>query len=398
VQVLRLGYRPRVLELGGTPPGPPGGVVVLDVVLASLPTMLQGVRTTGSATPNTTCAPRGDRAGALALLDQSRAGLLSMVVAREANPARVTRIAFTRTMDPTGTRALDQRVRVDSAADQTVSFNAVRTGSEFVREGFRVISDGEQTLFAPDADVLLDDSFARGYCFRLAPSNASRPAEAGLAFTVADGRRGRVDIDGTLWVDTVRRALVNIEFRYRGLEEQAERLGAGGQISFVETPAGVTMIDRWWLRLVGGATAQEGAPQRMFTVTESGGELARAVWPDGSSWAAPLGTLQLTLVRADGTIAAGVGVGLRETPYRAISNSDGRVTFPELVPGPYHVFVVDPILAPLGIVLPVPMRYEARRATTRVQKVVIPTAETFMMEACGGVPRTRRSVCSSRAR
>ena len=403
VRVVRLGYRPRVLAL----PQPVAGVVQLDIVLASLPTMLQGLRVTADASggapdaivPDARCARRADREPALALLDQARAGLLSMVVAREANPARVTRLGFTRTMDPTGTRILHQRVRVDSATDQTVSFDAVRTAEEFVRDGFRAISGDEQTLYAPDADILLDDAFARGYCFHLAAPDAARGNEAGLAFSPASRQLGRVDIEGALWIDTVARALVNIEFRYRGVEEQAERLGAGGYIGFRDVPGGVTMIDRWSLRLVGGSPPP--APRRTerapspapaaFTVSEIGGELSRAEWRDGSSWVAPLGTLQLTLGRPGGAIAPGVGVGLEGTSYRAISDPAGRATFTGLVPGPYRVVVVDPVLAPLGVVLPTPVVFTARRATTQVLKMEIPTAEGFLGEACGISVRSRRS-------
>jgi hypothetical protein len=405
VRVIRLGYRPHSIEL----PQPASGSQGLDVVLAALPTMLQGVRVSADGraapggpevvVPDARCEPRADREQALALLDQARAGLLSLVVAREANPARVTRVGVSRTLDATGTRILRQQVRPDSAADQTVSFTAVRSAAEFVRDGFRRIAGGQQTLFAPDADILLDDAFARGYCFHLAAPDVARPSEAGLAFSPASRRRGRVDIEGALWIDTVARALVNIAFHYRGVEEQAERMGAGGYIRFRDVPGGVTMIDRWWLRLVGGPAGppqpeyerRAFSAQRTFEVSEIGGELARAEWRDGTSWSAPLGTLQLTLARANGTIAAGVGVALAGTGYRAISDPAGRVTFAGLVPGPYQVVVVDPLLVPIGVTLPTPLLFEARRATTDVRKLVVPTAESFLAESCGNSTRSRRS-------
>jgi hypothetical protein len=406
VRVIRLGYRPRNLDV----PQPVSGSasVQLDVVLAALPTMLQELRImadgpVGSApanvVPDARCAPRADREQALALLDQARAGLLALVVAREANPARVTRVGFDRAMDVTGTRIVRQRVRVDSAADQTVSFNAVRSAREFVRDGFRTTSGENQTLYAPDADILLDDAFARGYCFHLASPDSARRNEAGLAFAPANRRRGRVDIEGALWIDTAARALVNIEFHYRGVGEQAELLGAGGYIGFRDVPGGVTMIDRWWLRLVGGAAGppepewerRAFSQQRMFDVSEIGGELVRADWRDGTKWEAPLGTLQITMARLDGSVAAGVGAALDGTDYRAISDAAGRVTFAHLVPGPYQVVVVDPLLVPLGVVLPTPVVFAARRATTNVLRLVVPTVESFLAEACGVSTRGRRS-------
>ncbi|MEO7520190.1 MAG: carboxypeptidase regulatory-like domain-containing protein, partial [Gemmatimonas sp.] len=347
-------------------------------------------------TANTRCSPRADRADALALLTQARAGLLTLVVAREANPARVTRLAFTRTMDATGTRIVRQRVRIDSAANQAVSFNAARTAGDFVRDGFRVRAGGQQTLYGPDADILLDDAFARGYCFHLAKADTARRNQIGLGFAPAGSRRGRVDIDGALWIDTVSRALIDIQFRYRGVEQLAEDLGAGGSITFRDVPNGVTMIDRWLLRVVGGADSSPAAAPgvvalQAIVVSEIGGELASASWGDSTSWTSPLGTLQLGLMHPDGSPAAGIGVGLQDTDYRAISDSAGRVILPELLPGPYKVFVVDPLLVPIGVVLPTPVEFNARRATTDILNFTVPTALTFVADVCGTPQRASGS-------
>ena len=43
-----------------------------------------------------------------------------------------------------------------------------------MRRGFRADSGGEHVYFAPDADVLLDDAFASGYCFHIAYCNLNR--------------------------------------------------------------------------------------------------------------------------------------------------------------------------------------------------------------------------------
>jgi hypothetical protein len=380
VQVLRIGFRPRTLDL----PSRVNGSVQLDVALATLPTLLQGLRVTANAR----CSPRSDRADALALLDQARAGLLTLVVAREANPARMTRLAFTRTLDLTGTRTVQQRVRIDSAVDQSVSFQAVRTAREFVQDGFRLKAGGQQTVYAPDADILLDDDFARGYCFQIAKPADNRPNQIGLAFVPASRRKGRVDIDGALWIDTLSRALVDIEFRHRGVEPQAEDLGAGGYIGFRDMPNGVTLIDRWWLRAISSTDTlpdwkSRTAVQQPYEINEIGGELARARWNDGTSWVSPLGTLQLGLALPAGGRAAGVGVGLENTDYRAISDSTGHATFVDLIPGPYKIFVVDPVLAPIGVVLPTGVTYEAKRATTDVVSLSVPTAQSFLSELCG---------------
>ena len=152
-------------------------------------------------------------------------------------------------------------------------------------------SAGLHTFLGPDADVLLEDGFATGYCFHLAKADAAHRDQVGLAFAPANPHRGRVDIVGSLWIDTVARALRTIEFRYVGFDNDVvEGFSPGGRVSFKEIPNGVVLIDRWWLRIVGAADttvrdAKNGTTlHRGFVVREVGGELARATWPDGDTW------------------------------------------------------------------------------------------------------------------
>jgi hypothetical protein len=67
---------------------------------------------------------------------------------------------------------------------------------------------------APDADVLLDENFPRGYCFALAPRERDRATQVGLAFAPMQRNRRITSVDGTLWIDTAARRLVDLEYRY----------------------------------------------------------------------------------------------------------------------------------------------------------------------------------------
>ena len=159
-------------------------------------------------------------------------------------------------------------------------------------------------FLAPDADVLLGEQFATGYCFSLAKAQPNRRSQLGIAFEASNSKRDRVDIEGTLWLDTLRRALVDLEFQYVNLGRKVELLRPGGHVAFREMPNGAVLVDQWMLRLIGNTadTVVMGRPNnkpteyRVLTkdyVTESGGELANARWRDGRTWHASLGRLQV---------------------------------------------------------------------------------------------------------
>ena len=389
VRVVRIGFRPKEMPI----PTAVGDATQLNVVMGALPTLLEPVRVSAGAR----CPRRPDEATTFALLEQVRAGLLAIVVAREANPAALVRLTFERTMDGSGDRIASQTVRIDSAARTTTSFNAAHTATDFIQRGFMADSAKQQIFYAPDADVLLDQGFAAGYCFRIVESDGERPNQIGLGFSAADRRRNRVDIDGVLWVDTVARALRDIEHRYVGLDRQVEALRPGGHVFFREMANGVVMIDRWSLRLIGGEVDTVRTPafaqgrrleapgiqvHMTLHAAENGGEVARAAWPDGSVWRASLGTLRVHAVTSDGRPAAGTAVHLIETQYRAVADSNGDIEIATLIPGPYSLAVRDQRLVPLRLEIRTPLQFVAERDSTVRQSLVVSTAEEFVIGRC----------------
>ena len=73
------------------------------------------------------------------------------------------------------------RVKIDSAPS-TRAYSAARSAGAFVQQGFASDSGEDRTFYAPDADVLLDDGFAAGYCF-----NASRPGNLAQYVSATSG-------------------------------------------------------------------------------------------------------------------------------------------------------------------------------------------------------------------
>jgi hypothetical protein len=389
VRLQRIGFRLREVTI----PPAVNGVAEINVAMIAIPTFLEPVRVTASQ-----CARRSDHGSAITLLEQARAGLLTTVVAREAKPASMVLFRFQRLLEGMTDKIDSQAVRVDSGYRSAVSFSAAHDAAEFVRRGFMQTAADGVTFFGPDADVLLDDRFSNGYCFRVMEPNRARPNQVGLGFVAADKQRDRVDIDGALWIDTVARALRDIEFRYVGLDPGIERFDPGGRIAFREMSNGTVLVDRWSLRIIGAkndtindtrSRTQVANVQTSFYASETGGELGHAVWRDGTAWHAPLGVVDIRAVRRDRSPARGVELGAPGSPYRATADSTGRVVLRDLVPGPYSIVAFDPMLAALDLTIPAGRRFTSNRDSSAVMTSV-PTLGEFIFDRCQA-ERTSRS-------
>jgi hypothetical protein len=380
VHVVRLGFRPRTVTL----PAARDDVIRLDISMTSIPVSMQSVNVT--AGPG--CPRRPDRAQAAAVLEQARAGLLATVVARSDKPARMTRLRATRFWDLVSNQAVHQRVRIDSSGMPFGSFGAARSAADFVRLGFRADSGGLERYYGPDAEVLLDDQFTSAYCFHLVAAQAGRPNQIGLGFRPPNRRNGRIDVDGAIWIDTLARALVDIEYRYLGTDPRGDSFRPGGHISFRTMPNGVVVIDRWSIRLVSGRGAEVAAAgtalaNRSFYGIEGVGELARATWTDGYTWLGMLGTLHLRVVRSDGRPVPGAVVRLMDTDYQATADLNGDLRITDLIPGRYVVTRVDPELIAIGVPVDTLIEFAAGRGRTLITRIKVPEVRDYVGDRCG---------------
>lgn len=389
LRVLHIGFRP------STAPLPPtvNSVAQLDVTLALLKTVLDVVE----VRDNANCTVRRDRPQALALWEQARQGLLAMIVGREAMPAHLKRLRFQRTLEGTGNRITSQEVQVDSVTGSSRPFQAVRSAREFVQHGFVEDSAGVRSYYAPDAEVMLEDAFFLGYCFRVMPTDRSHRGLVGVGFSAAKHLVPNVDIDGAFWMDTSARVLTSIEFRYVGLDSRLEQYRPGGRVEFREMPNGIVLIDRWALRLIAvrldtAYVVRDPSMRRnrdvvreeraRFEVHERGGELANASWPDGTAWQASLGTLRLEARTHEGLPAAGTDLSLEHTDYRGTVDPHGVLELHDLLPGPYRVIVHDTLLAPINITLTTSVMFRAVRDSVHAVTLDVPTAYDYARLLC----------------
>ena len=85
LHLIRIGYRPRNIPIGGATSS-------LELGMTRIPPILDAVRVSDKEL----CPGSADRGPAFQYWEQARAGLLAEVVAREANPATVTMMTYER--------------------------------------------------------------------------------------------------------------------------------------------------------------------------------------------------------------------------------------------------------------------------------------------------------------
>ncbi|MDB4891700.1 MAG: hypothetical protein JWL61_3555 [Gemmatimonadetes bacterium] len=387
LRALRIGYRVRDIRL----PARTADVTELDVSMIAIPALLEPMRATAAAS----CPRRSDAAAAYSLLEQARAGLLATIVAREAKPATLKVLIFERFMEGNSERIDHQKVQIDSSAARTTSFSSAASASHFVERGFAEDSANMRMYYGPDADVLLDDRFLLGYCIRIEDSQRERPNQVGLGFSAVDRQRGRIDIDGALWIDTVAKALRDFDFNFVGVERARGAPVPGGRIWFREMPNGVVLIDRWYFRLI-GVTADSvydrngvSQPRQSYFTRHAGGELARAIWPDGLAWKGSQGTVQIHVVDEKGRPATGLVVRLRDSDYTASPDAHGDLEIPDVLPGPYPVVVIDSALASEGVTLGTPLIVFGMRDSVVKATLVAPPPVAFQRKACSMIDSRR---------
>ena len=194
----------------------PERIARLDVAMFALPSLIQPVRVRGELALQVAQGPRG----------RARP-----VGAGTGRPARDDRRArgesgegasgsdSTSIMDGNSDRIEAMRVRERLGRHARRRRTSRRTPPPISSgSDFRPTASRARPISVPTPTCCSATAFAGAYCFELAAPVRSRPNQVGLRFVPADHRKGRVDIDGTLWIDTVARELRDVEFRYLNVE------------------------------------------------------------------------------------------------------------------------------------------------------------------------------------
>jgi hypothetical protein len=399
LHLIRIGFRPRDVPI------PRERDVPLELTMSRLPALLEAMRVSGEEL----CPGSADRGAAFQLWEQARAGLLATIVARETKPAKTRSLVYNRHMPAHDDRVLRQTARVLVELTSR-PFLASADAPTFARVGYLEEDASGRTFNAPDADVLLDESFAATHCFHLEGPNGEHREQIGLAFTPVPNpaRDTLVDVRGVIWIDGVTPQLRSLEFLYTALEPAAIDAKAGGHIEFRTMPNGIAFIERWHLLLPLLGVPREVAnyprrdlsspykpppkrqdrhSARVAEMIEAGGMVLEAVWPDGDRWYDP--PTAITGVVAQGRSEVGLPnarVILAGTTDTTISDGQGRFTFTPVVPGTYTVVAVDSTLHDF-----VPERTEqhdvtVRRGEVAVTRLRLASIASTVAGVCHGLP------------
>lgn len=392
VRVVRIGYRPVDLPIPATNAAP------IDISMGHLPPMLDAVRVVGREL----CPGSAERGAAFELWEQARTGLLATVIARELKPAQATTLTYETHLAPN-----DQRVRLQTktrlSGRTTRPFVASATPSFFARFGYMIESGGTRIFNAPDADVLIDESFAATHCFRLRSADNAHRGQVGLAFSPAPGRDTLVDVDGVIWLDATTPQLRSLDFAFTSLEPAATAAGAGGHIEFQTIVNGVSFIQWWNIRLAllrapqlnsNARRAQSMGPPRRTDMTElrldqifdAGGMVLDASWPDGTKWSAPRSVVSgVVTSKGNGMPVASALVDLQGTPDSVRTDSTGHFRI-ETVPGRYILEAADTALASFVAPRSQSTPVEISRGGEAVAHLEVAPFQKAVDEICRGEP------------
>ena len=385
-RALRVGYRPTdvpTVRVAST------GTTALRIVLTGSPVTLPVVSVRGADV----C--RGDRAeGAVVaeVWEEARKALIASELSDETAPLIAEWVEYERTLDATGRVVRNQRVRTTRSAT-THAFRSA-PWSQLAQSGYVIDTDDGTIFHAPDAEVLLSDSFASLHCFHVEPPGPERANQVGVGFRPASDRRSISDIQGTFWIDRESNELRSLVFRYTNLPSVAERASPGGTVEFLRLPSGSWLINRWHIRMpIVGVTASTTARGRGVRIASSnrelsaqrivGGEVSTVHRTDSTLYRAEGAGLRVRVTSPDGQLSpADTRVTLEGTDYELFTEKDGSGRLEPVLSGRYRLRAESPLMDSLGIRAE-PVDVAIGAADGRVVSVALPEAAVLFRGVCG---------------
>ena len=295
---------------------------------------------------------------------------------------------FVQSLNSSGRRVLsEERTRRRDLTNQP--FSSV-SPEVLASEGFRQTRGEEVFYAAPDASVLLSDSFLDTHCLALEEHEEDPARLVGIRFEPIPDRE-LPEIEGVLWLEREGGRLRSVEYRYVNLEYRVTGPGAGGEILFRELPNGTWIVQEWSIRLprvlqernpygqtvgyrVLGYKVEGGVVDRVAT---SGGELI------GEDTA--LGRIEGIVSDSLGRPAAGARVWVEGTDLEAESGPGGVFTITGVTPGTWSVGASHPTLEIVGhpgVFQEVPVE----RGGIRSLVVSLPSVHRAALERCLETP------------
>ena len=337
----------------------PFGVAVgetrrVDITVEPLAAVLSNVRVTG----RTSCVRNPEsNARTAALWEEARAALTAAVISQTLRATNDSVIRYQRKLDVDSWRVLyENRQRVSVSSDRP--FRSLPAEVLSVGGYVTVNQDGSVDYYAPDAEVLLSDTFLADHCFKIQqPFGSQNLGQIGLAFQPIPERK-KPDVKGVLWLDAKTAELRTLEFHYTWLPNDIRPVDFGGTVSFFRMPGGRWIVRSWRIRM-----PEFGYNRASQRYDGSYVDLGRSTTPKlariaEEGGAVPLDVLLNQAGRVVGTVVmdtisnkpvAGITVALEGTSDSTMTAMDGTFDMSLVQPGSYTIVLRHPALDSLGI-------------------------------------------------
>jgi hypothetical protein len=354
-------FRVRVLQIGWRPWTSDGFIVHANqnlarhLVVTSVRVTLDAVRVVAEGGA---CRTATDSlTAAFGVWEEARKALLAASLT-SAEPLSMSASLDERTFDADGTRLVSDSS--SSSSGRTVKPFVTPPPDSLARAGYLTADQTATTYWAPDADVLLSDSFLATHCLSLtAPvdSGATRDGSRriGVAFRPATLRDGIVDIAGVLWLDRASAELRSLDFRYINAPQLTLAARSGGHADFLRLPNGRWITARWSIRypvlgareagtaVIPGVARMSQSVTRIANIKIKAGEVLSVRRDRDTLWTR--GTVS-PIIRVVDSITRrplrSVLVGIASSGRASATDSLGGVRLGRVVPGTVSLMVETP--------------------------------------------------------
>ncbi len=270
-------------------------------------------------------------------------------------------VQWERELDP-GDLAIRSQREYENVSVARQPFRSLPAG-ELSAGGYVQPAGTNLSYYAPDAEVLLSDTFLEDHCFRLEAGDEDHAELVGLFFEPVSDRE-LPDVSGVLWLDRGTAELRHLEFRYANLDYDVSPRAAGGHVAFERLRTGAWIVRRWWIRMpviqierrrrssIGGAGTRDF--YSVVSIQEEGGEVTATFSRRGEQLDGQLTTTLLGAV-FDSTAwqpLAGASIRLRGTDLGALTDRRGAFRIYDVPEGRYVVEFTHPQLEAWNLPLP----------------------------------------------
>lgn len=241
LKVLRLGYQPTNV---GTYTLGAGQIETVRVKLGDQRVVLA----TMDVKAGNRCDIKPDSGLLVAqLFEEARKALLasSSPVSNVKNAAQFT--LFTRAQDERG--KLTAPIQRSTFSGPSSRPFASLSADSLAKVGYMLEEDDGTVYRAPDADVLLSETFLANHCLQFVQGTAERAASVGIGFRAINRPRTFVDVRGTLWLDRETSELQYLEYQYDGVPDVFTKMNVGGRVDYTQMAAGLWFVNKWAIRM-----------------------------------------------------------------------------------------------------------------------------------------------------